>query len=111
MKTLGKVYANHGVARNKKPLHNIIYTVELSQLKNDVDKTDYEKFKFKDLGYLILLWKYEGKNSVQYYHGLIEPDKLKLLIGGEKQWSKFCQGKREFIIQRRIDGKNTPTGL
>lgn len=106
METLGKVYANRGVERNKKPLHNIVYKVEVSQLKNDVDKTDYEKFKFKDLGYLILLWKYEGGDA-NFYHGLIEPDKLKLFIG-EKQWSKFCQGKREFIVQRRIDGRNIP---
>jgi len=29
-------------------------------------------------------------------------------IDGDKQWGKFCNGKREFIVQRRVDGKNVP---
>lgn len=102
-----KYYANKGVERNKKPLKNIVYEIELSQLKLDTDKTQYEKYKFKELGYLVLLWWYEQKNPTKNWHGFITPDYLKELLG-VKQYAKFCQGKRNFIIQRRIDGKNIP---
>jgi hypothetical protein len=99
-------YANRGVERNKTPLKNIIYTVEIVSLKNPEDSEKYQKYMFKDLGYLSLLWCYDTKyeRECKNMHGLITPDELKQRIG-EKQWSKFCQGKREFVIQRRIDGK------
>jgi len=100
-----KYYANKGVARNKKPLRNIVYEIELSQLKSDTDKTQYEKYKFKELGYLVLHWWHEEKNSTKNWHGFVTPDYLKELLGA-KQYAKFCQGKRNFIIQRRIDGNN-----
>ncbi len=99
-----KYFANRGVERNKNPLKNIIYKIEISQLKPDVDSTQYEQYKFKELGYICLYWSHEG-DDLNFSHGFITPDDLKQRIG-EKQWSKFCQGKREFIIQRRIDGKN-----
>jgi hypothetical protein len=99
-------YANKGIARNKRPLKNLRYLIEISQLRADTDKTGWEQYKFKDLGYLILNWGYE--NGMLFWHGPVTPAKVKELIG-EKQWSKFCgEGKRDFIIQRRIDGKNIP---
>lgn len=107
---MGKEHANKGVERNKKPLQNIIYKVDVSQLKNksedNLEKMD--KYRFKDEGYLVLSWGYEkniNKGDSFFWHGFITPDFLEELIGS-KQWSKFCGGKREFTIQRRIDGKN-----
>ena len=102
-------YANRGVERNKTPLKNIIYKVDVIQLKNPEDIENYQKYMFKDLGYLYLLWRYDTKSQLDILniHGLVTPDELKQRIG-EKQWSKLCQGKREFTIQRRIDGKNIP---
>jgi hypothetical protein len=106
-----KYYANRGVERNKKPLSNIIYEIKIiknfANIKNGIDLEEYAKYKFKDLGYLVLSWGYEKrfKNIGLSWHGFITPEELKEKIG-EKQWPKFCQGKRRFIIQRRIDGKN-----
>ena len=104
---MDKRFANAGVERNKKPLRNIVYHIKISKLKSNVDKAQYEQYKFKDQGHLVLYWNYEGINQPKNFHGFITPDELKSLIG-EKQYGKFCQGKREFIIQRRIDGKNIP---
>lgn len=79
------------------------YKVELIDLKN-IDKlslaeiVQYEKFKFKHLGYLVLYFKL-SKNSHWLQLGFATPEKLKETIG-EKQYSKFCQGKREFIITK-----------
>lgn len=101
----GKYFANRGVERNKKPLKNIYYEVEVKQLKEEADKESLAKYKFKDQGYLILLWWYEGKDPIINQHGMITPGELKERIG-VKQYAKFCQGKRVFIMQRRIDGKN-----
>ncbi len=104
-----KYFANRGVERHKHPIANIIYKVEISQLKDDTDITQFEKYKFKDLGYLTLLWtKHKADKNDQFqwnWHGFITVDELKERIG-EKQYCKFCQGKREFIIQRRINGTN-----
>lgn len=101
-----KYYANKGLKRNKKPLRNVIYNVEVGELKNP-ESTDIEKYgqyRFKDEGFITLSWHLEG-TDMNYWHGFITPENLKTLIG-DKQWGKFCQGKREFITQRRIDGKN-----
>lgn len=49
-----KYIINYGIERNKKPLRNIIYNIEVLQLKENVDNIEYEKYKFKDLGYLCL---------------------------------------------------------
>lgn len=102
-----KAIVNSGVERNKKQLRNIVYEVEVVQLKPDADKTKYEQYRFKELGYIVLFWWYEGKDYTKCLHGFITPQYLKELIW-EKQWAKFCNGKRQFIIQRRIDGKNIP---
>jgi hypothetical protein len=106
-----KYYANIGVERNKKPLQNIIIIVEVKPMRNDVSeetKSEYEKYKFKDLGYITWSSGREqeyNKHNFIGWHGFITPEDLKLRLG-EKQWAKFCQGKRKFVIQRRIDGKN-----
>lgn len=100
-----KIYANKGVKRNKKPLRNIVYQISVKdKLKDDTNLENYEKFKHKDEGYLILEWCYEG-DSINNWYGFITPDAFKELIGS-KQWSKFCQGKRIFINQRRVNGNN-----
>lgn len=104
---IGKIFANAGVERNKSPLRNKIYTVDVLPLKSNVNPEQYEQYKFKDQGYLVLNWAYEGKNQPTYIHGFITPEELRLRIG-EKQYSKFCQGKRTFIIQRRENGRNVP---
>ena len=101
-----KYFANKGVMRHKSPIANIRYKVEIIEKLNDeTDLEKYEKYKFKDLGYLTLLWN-KNKSDIWSLHGFITVDELKEKIG-QKQYSKFCQGKREFIIQRRINGKNT----
>lgn len=98
-------HKNRGVNRTKKPLSNIVYTVEVNPtLKSGVDTEPYKKYLFKNEGYLVLLWRYQS-SPINNWHGFIEPEKLKEIIG-PVQWAKFCSGKREFIIQRRVDGNN-----
>lgn len=99
-----KYFANKGVKRNKRPLQNIKYKIELTTLTEGFEPSKYEKYKFKDLGVMNLYWTFE-KEDFWCWHGLITIDQLKELIG-QKQYGKFCQGKREFIIQRRINKKN-----
>lgn len=106
-----KYHANKGVPRNKRPLKNKVYEVvilPLSEFKTKPSEEDlvrYEQYKFKDKGYLILHSHLQEKDPIIASHGFITPQELKEKLG-EKQWAKFCQGKREFIIQRRVDGKN-----
>lgn len=104
---MGKEYANKGILRNKKPLKNIVYEIELSQLEKitSEEKEKYSKYKFKDLGYLALTWWYEKSNPIKNWHGFITVEELKEKIG-EKQYTKFCQGKRIFVVQRRQNNKN-----
>ncbi len=76
----GKYFANKGVARNKRPLKNIVYQIELSDLSRmgaDADKSEYEKYKFKELGYLVLIWWHQEKNPDKCWHGFITPAFLK----------------------------------
>jgi hypothetical protein len=103
-----KFHANRGVERNKKPLKNIVYEIKVKPsipYKSLEELIEYEKYKFKEEGYLILYWWYDVKDSPNNFHGFITPNELKSRLG-DKQWAKFCQGKRLFVIQRRIDGKN-----
>ncbi len=102
-----KYFANRGLPRNKKPIRNIVYEIELSQLEKlkPEEKIKYEQYKFKEEGYLILYWWHEAKDPIKNWHGFVTPSELKERIG-EKQWGKFCSGKRTFILQRRVDGKN-----
>ena len=100
-------YANRGVERNKKPLPNQLYKFEVGPLKaglSDERIKEMEKYKFKDQGYIVMLWSMQGWDYWNW-HGFVTEDEVKKRIG-DKQWAKFCQGKREFTIQRRVDGKN-----
>jgi hypothetical protein len=103
-------YANRGVERNKKPLKNIVYKFEVKHLKPDVPADLLERMepcKFKEEGYIFMLSGYQGLGEMMGWNGSVTPEQVKELIG-EKQWGKFCQGKREFIIQRRINKHNIP---
>jgi len=104
---MSKHHANKGIKRNKKPLQNYIYRVDIVDcIPNCIDVSEYDQFKFKELGYLVLYWGYEKLDiKPKRLHGYITPGNLKSIIG-DKQWQKFCQGKREFIIQRRVNNKN-----
>ena len=78
------------------------YKIDLVNLTEDTNKSNFEPFKFKDLGYLVLYWA--KKNSkLFHYHGFVTPEYIKELLGAE-QWRKFCNGKREFVVANRIDG-------
>lgn len=83
---------------------NIVYKIDLIQLNAEINKERYREYKFKELGYMILLHKLVDEKQYKY-HGFITIDELKSRIG-DKQYNKFCQGKREFIIQKRINKKN-----
>lgn len=99
---MSKIYANKGVRRNKKPLRNILIFVKTLKELKYYDE-EYEKFKFKG-EYLSYSWSYQG-TFIRNFAGFITPEDLKAKLT-VKQWSKFCQGEREFVIQRRIDGHN-----
>lgn len=106
-----KYFANRGLERNKTPLANKQYKFEIIPLKEGIDEAKYEQYKFKDQGFLTMSWA-NGKVQKNgdfnwFWHGFITTNDLKKILG-EKQYGKFCQGKREFTIQRRIDGKNVP---
>ena len=103
-----KFFANRGLNRNKSPIANIRYQVEILPKLKDIlshEPEYYDKYKFKDLGYLLLLSN-KTKSVLWSAHGFITVEELKERIG-LKQYSKFCQGKRDFIIQRRVNKKNT----
>lgn len=106
-----KYFANKGLKRNKKPLQNKIIFVHVGISKENASEEmlkSMEMYKFKDIGYLTWSSAYEKlyhKHSVKFYHGFITSENLKLKLG-EKQWNKFCNGKREFIVQRRFNHKN-----
>ena len=92
----GKVAANRGVPRNKKPLQNICYRFEERREGETVVYT--------------MLWGYERElnaHGVWNWHGRVTEDEIKKRIG-PKSWQKFRQGRRDFTIQRRVDGRNVP---
>lgn len=106
-----KEFANKGVKRNKTPLQNIVIIVHVGKVKEeacpDMLKA-LEVYKFKDIGHLTWSSDYEKDYdgvSCRFYHGFITPEELKEKLG-VKQWMKFCNGKRKFIIQRRINHNN-----
>jgi hypothetical protein len=104
-----KYFANRGIERHKHPIANLIYKIDVVQLNKDSNVEEYKQYKFKDLGYLTLSWtKHKADKNGEFqwnWHGFITVDDLKERIG-INQYAKFCQGKREFIIQRRINGNN-----
>jgi hypothetical protein len=82
------------------PLQNILFWI----IERDV-----ESHLGKDVEYQ-LEWQYEKvyhQSSMKNFFGRIELDYLRKYLS-EKQWMKFRNGEREFIIQRRINGKNIP---
>jgi hypothetical protein len=93
----GKVAANRGVPRNKKPLQNICYRFEE---RKDGDATVYT-----------MLWQYQrdlNKRGSWNFHGRVTEAEIMARIG-PRGWQKFRGNKqREFIIQRREDGRNVP---
>jgi hypothetical protein len=100
--TPGKIAANRGVPRNKKPLQNIILWIEDAKSLPDGTKQ------------FALLWAYErdynqgrSKNfSCVKTLPLMEAYLKDKLTPG--QWAKFRNGARQFVIQRRINGRNVP---
>lgn len=110
---MNKCYANKGVERNKKPLKNIVYEISISRYliaitpPTEEETARHNSCFFKDQGFLSLSWWYQTDPNIKFYHGLIPVEELKEKLS-EKQWAKFCQGKREFVIQRRINGANIP---
>lgn len=92
--TPGKVAANRGVARNKKPLQNLLYRFEAG----------------KEAGAWAMYWAYErdlNRGGMWSFHGPIHEDEVRKRLT-PKQWSKFRQGERSFVRQRRVDGRNVP---
>jgi len=107
-----KYFANRGLPRNKCPLSNIIYKIEIVQLAENVNFELYKNCKYGD-GYLSLIWAYQRLNKRTqdyrwYIEGAITINQLKELLNkiGKNQWHKFVNGKREFILQRRRDRHN-----
>lgn len=93
---MSKVHANRGVARNKKPLQNILYKIDDHQVGETTQH--------------ILYWAYEKdfyRYSTWFWHGIVSPEQIKGRLS-TNQWSKFRQGVRRFVVQRRIDGHNIP---
>lgn len=90
--TMKQAIANRGIARNKKPLQNIIFWI--------IEKeTEF-----------YLEWQYEkqyNRHPTKNFSGKIDLDYLKKWLS-PNQWMKFRNGERKFIIQRRIDGNNVP---
>jgi len=39
----------------------------------------------------------EIENYYSYWHGIIHKDTIREFLG-LKQWSKFCQGKKDFVL-------------
>ena len=84
-------FKNRGVKRNKKPLSNIHYKV-----KEPINGKFEVQYCYQKQSIFTLLGFYN-------FDDLKELFKTKI---GIKQWSKFRQGKRYFIVQRRINNKN-----
>jgi len=75
---------------------NIIYFTEFSSL--DEDFPDYNKYRFKDLGYIWLTYRNEGEENKRT-HGFVTQDELRDIIG-EFNYKSFITGKREFLIKK-----------
>lgn len=80
----------------------VMLKIDLLPLKDN--RPDLDKYKFKDCGYIELRWAFVkdiNKGMGLNFLGIITPNELKERLG-KKQWGKFCQGKREFIINRKL---------
>lgn len=81
----------------KKKLTYRKYKVEIGQLSPTVDDVSkFEPYKYKD-GYIIVFWSNNKGSGSWGWKGFTTPDELKTMLG-EKQYKKFCEGKREFIL-------------
>ena len=59
---MSKEFANKGVKRNKTPLQNIVIEIRIVEIKEDTYLNiieALEKYKYKDLGYLVWYSDYE----------------------------------------------------
>jgi hypothetical protein len=93
----GKIHANRGVARNKRPLQNILYWFSEAAAEGGAER-------------FVLHWAYErdyNQHPVKNFHGTVTLEYIKSRLT-PNQWAKFRQGQREFVKQRRVDGKNVP---
>lgn len=89
----GKIVANRGVPRNKTPLQNIVYHF----------------YEMRGGGFS-MSWVHErdyNRGCSMYFHGAVTEEEIRKRLT-PNQWSKFRQGERHFIRQRRIDGRNIP---
>jgi hypothetical protein len=96
-----KYFANVGVERNKRPLQNIVYFI------TDRDCHGNQVY--------CLYWAYErdlnssggtdGRGGGMNFHGGVTEEQIRARLT-PKQWSKFRQGERNFVKQRRVDGRN-----
>lgn len=94
--------ANYGVRRNKKPLKNICLKVDLVSPHLFPNPLPREE-RYKGL-VPILYVKAQGR-EIWGHMGVTPISTFKDMIS-EKQWRKFTQGDREFIIQRRENKRN-----
>lgn len=60
--------------------NNITYKVEIQQLKPEINKAEFEQYKFKDRGYLVLYSKSKGEGSWSF-HGFITLEDIKIKLG------------------------------
>lgn len=98
---MGKYHANKGVARNKKPLQNVVYKIVPVPL---------DSYNIPNRWYVF--WQYQKAfnrepNCMNWDVKRYSKEDIKKLLS-EKQYNKFCQGQELFIVQRRINGKNVP---
>ena len=81
----------------KKRTKNTEYKIQIRPKAEN--KPQWEKYIFKDKGYLSLHWRTQGERN-WCFHGFITPEKLKEKLT-TKQYRKFCEGKtNQFIIQK-----------
>ena len=81
----------------------VAYEIEIVQLKSTIgeeQRLSYEKYKFKDKGYLAMHWYWVKRQKTKHYHGLITVEELKNFIGKDN-YPKFCQGQTLFIVPNK----------
>ncbi len=100
-----KYFANKNIPRNKKPLKNIEYWIEVKKVNRSKDAPISEQYITENDTFLTLRWRYQGERN-WCFDGLVTKEKIKGLLTN-KQYSDFCQNKRfRFIKQRRFDKSN-----
>jgi hypothetical protein len=115
---MSKIHANFGVKRNKKPLQNLVYKIEVMteeemwldfRESDEVFEERFSEYKFSEGTYAVLKYQYEKnlneRPNIWNSKGFITEKDLRIKLEGNN-WSRFRQGQRIFTIQRRKDGKN-----